>query len=103
MADVRRCIWRVSIPQYVDSVDVVFDVAEPLGLWQSVKNVGIACWQNFKSLAELKLSCVLVRCRQSISRRSRFVQGSCRTIAAGFVEVESTGCRTSKVGRISVL
>ena len=37
-------------------LDVVFDVAEPLGLWQSVENVGIACWQNFESLAELKLS-----------------------------------------------
>ena len=36
-------------------LDVVFDVAEPLGLWQSVENVGIACWQNFKSLVELKL------------------------------------------------
>ena len=32
------------------------DVAEPLGLWRSIKNVGIAYWQNFKSLAELKLS-----------------------------------------------
>ena len=31
---------------------------------------------------------------------SRFVQGSCRTVAAGFVEVESTGCCTSKVGRV---
>ena len=31
---------------------------------------------------------------------SGFVQGSCRNVAADFVEVESTGCRTSKVGRI---
>ena len=37
-------------------LDLVFDMAEPLGLWQSIENVGIACWQNFKSLAELKLS-----------------------------------------------
>ena len=37
-------------------IGVVFDVAEPLGSWQSVENVGIACWQNFESLAELKLS-----------------------------------------------
>lgn len=37
-------------------LDVVFDVAEPLGSWQSVKLIGIACWQNFESLAELKLS-----------------------------------------------
>ena len=37
-------------------LDVVFNVAEPLGLWQSVENVGIAYWQNFKSLVELKLS-----------------------------------------------
>ena len=37
-------------------LDVIFDVAELLGSWQSVENVGIACWQNFKSLAELKLS-----------------------------------------------
>ena len=29
-----------------------------------------------------------------------FVQGSCRNVAADFVEVESTGCRMSKVGRI---
>ena len=31
---------------------------------------------------------------------SGFVQGSCQNIAADFIEVESTGCRTSKVGRI---
>ena len=35
-----------------------------------------------------------------VESRSRFVQGSCRTIAASFVKVESTGCCTSKVGRI---
>ena len=31
---------------------------------------------------------------------SGFVQGSCWNVAADFIEVESTGCRTSKVGRI---
>ena len=30
-----------------------------------------------------------------------FVQGSYQTVAADFIEVESTGCCTSKVGRIS--
>ena len=33
---------------------------------------------------------------------SGFIQGSYQTVAADFVEVESTGCCTSKVGRISV-
>ena len=36
-------------------LDVVFNIVEPLGLWQSVKLIGIAYWQNFKSLVELKL------------------------------------------------
>ena len=25
-------------------LDVVFDIAELLGLWQSIKNIEIACW-----------------------------------------------------------
>ena len=29
-----------------------------------------------------------------------FVQGSYQNMAANFIEVELTGCRTSKVGRI---
>ena len=31
---------------------------------------------------------------------SGFVQGSCQTVAADLIKVESTGYRTSKVGRI---
>jgi hypothetical protein len=65
-------LWRVGFEGNVDPqgrwqegeragvmgalLEVVFDVAEPLGSWQSVENVGIACWQDFESLAELKLS-----------------------------------------------
>jgi hypothetical protein len=30
----------------------------------------------------------------------RFVQGSCRAVTAGFIEVELTGCCTLKGGRV---
>ena len=40
--------------------------------------------------------------QRPVGGRLRFVQGSCRTVAASFVKVELTGCCTSKRGRISV-
>ena len=52
----KGCRGGIGRAGVIDALlDLVFDVAEPLGSWQSVENLGIACWQNFKSLAELKI------------------------------------------------
>ena len=40
--------------------------------------------------------------QRPIGGKLRFIQGSCRTVAASFVEVELTGCCTLKIGRILV-
>ena len=58
VADTSR-FERVEDRKYTSIIDalldVVFNIVKPLGLQQSVKNIGIVYQQNFKSLAKLKL------------------------------------------------
>ena len=90
--DQRCCsqIWVVT--------EVVVEItAEVLAEVVSGECVGVvdACWRYRRVLAWFSTWQI---CK--VADGVRIVQGSCRNVATDFVEVESTGCRTSKVGRI---
>jgi hypothetical protein len=91
-ADQRCClqIWVVTEVVAEIAAEVLAEVAG--GEHVSVVD---ACWRYRRVLAWFSTWQI---CK--VADGVRIVQGSCRNVATDFVEVESTGCRTLKVGRI---